>query len=61
MPGKTTIQTPSDQSKGKMMIMEGLTSLVENEGCSPHEAFQIMSRLKGEMFNTLCEMQKGEG
>lgn len=43
------------------MIVEGLTSLVENESCSPHEAFQIRSRLKGEMFNTLCEMQKGEG
>lgn len=61
MPGKTTIKTPVEESIGKTMIINGLIGLVENEGCSPHEAFQIMSRLKGEMFNTLCEMQRGEG
>lgn len=57
---KTTIGTLTEQSPGKTMIIEGLTALVEHEGCSPHEAFQIMSRLKGEVFNTLCKMQKGE-
>ena len=41
------------------MIVVGLTELVENEGCSPHEAFQIMSRLKGEVFHALCELQRG--
>jgi len=58
---KTTIKTPIEESKGKMMIVVGLTELVENEGCSPHEAFQIMSRLKGEVFHALCEIQRGEG
>lgn len=58
---KTTIKTPIEESKGKKMITDGLITLVENESCSPHEAFQIMSRLKGEMFNTLCEIQRGEG
>lgn len=60
MPGKTTIKTPVEESIGKTMIINGLIGLVENEGCSPHEAFQIMSRLKGEVFHALCEIQKGE-
>lgn len=59
MPGKTTVQTAIEESVGKKMIADGLATLVQNEGCSPHEAFQIMSRIKGEVFNTLCEMQKG--
>lgn len=54
---KTTIQTPIEQSKGKIFIVNGLAELVESEGCSPHEAFRIMSRLKSEYFHTLCELQ----
>ena len=60
MSSKTTIQTPIQQSQGKMMIVVGLTELVEKEGCSPHKAFQIMSRIKGEVFHALCEIQRGE-
>lgn len=58
---KTTVETPIEQSQGKMFILVGLTHLVEDEGCTPHEAFRILEDLKRESFHALSQIHRGEG
>lgn len=58
---KTTKDTPIDKSEGKMFIAVGLTKLVEEEGCTPHEAFTILDRMKGDLFSALSQIYRGEG
>ena len=57
---KTTLKTPLEQSEGKMIIAVGLTKLVEDEGCTPHEAFDIVDKMKSDLYFALNQIYRGE-
>lgn len=41
-----------------MMIVIGVTRLVEDEGMTPHEAFEQMERVKNSVFHALSEIHR---
>ncbi|TWK27400.1 hypothetical protein [Bacillus licheniformis] len=46
------------RSAGTMMIVIGVTRLVEDEGMTPHEAFEQMERVKNSVFHALSEIHR---
>ena len=57
---KTTVKTPIEKSVGKSFITVGLTKLVEEEGCTPHEAYEILDKMKSDLFFALGQIHRGE-
>lgn len=43
-------------SLGAQFIVTGLARLVEQEGFTPHEAFEILEGIKGDTFHALAEL-----
>lgn len=48
------------KSHGLAMIVTGLVELVENEGYSPHETFELLDKTKQNLFFALAEIGSGE-
>lgn len=48
-----------DGSLGLMMIVSGLTTLVEQEGYTPHEAFRMLEDIKRNTFHALSDIREG--
>ncbi|MEK4471581.1 hypothetical protein MKX37_27180 [Bacillus sp. FSL R5-0709] len=45
-------------SFGQQLIITGLTRLVEEEGYTAYEAFQLLETIKRNTFHALLEIQK---
>ncbi|MCM3130971.1 hypothetical protein ACFQ3J_00265 [Paenibacillus provencensis] len=45
----------------EMLIIVGLTSLVEDHGYTPHQAFEILEDVKRQTWHALSEIHRGEG
>lgn len=49
--------TPVMLSRGKQLILEGLAGLVEYEGCTMTEAFEIVEQIKRDSWHALKELE----
>lgn len=45
-------------SFGQGLIITGLAELVENEGYTPHEAFEVLRDIQRHTWSALCEIKK---
>lgn len=45
----------------QQLIITGLTGMVEDEGKTPHEAFEILESIKKDTFHALAQIHRGEG
>lgn len=53
-------QDRAESSKGMQMIITGLVHLVDVEGYTPRESFQILEDIKKNIFQSLSALSKGE-
>ncbi|WP_165347253.1 hypothetical protein [Gottfriedia acidiceleris] len=42
----------------QQLIIAGLAGLVEDNGCTPHEALDIHDVIKNSTFHDLCDLKK---
>lgn len=42
----------------QQLIITGLAGLVEDDGFTPHEAFQLLDVIKNNTFHALCDLKK---
>jgi hypothetical protein len=42
-------------------IVTGLLGMVEDDGLTPHQAFDIVEQIKNQTFFALMEIKKGKG
>ncbi|WP_172369595.1 hypothetical protein [Sporosarcina jiandibaonis] len=47
-----------NSSFGIQLIVTGLARLVEEEGHSPHEAFEVLEEVKRNIFHALSEIKE---
>lgn len=47
-----------DISLGLQMLVVGMTRLVEDEGYTPHQVFEMMSAAKQNTFHALAEIHR---
>ena len=45
-------------SKGDMLVMVGMTAMVEEEGMTPHEAMERVDKIEKDIFHALCDIKK---
>lgn len=45
-------------SLGQQLIISGLARLVEEEGLTPHEAFQVLEEIKRNTWHALSEIKQ---
>lgn len=45
-------------SFGQQLIMAGLANLVEKEGLTPRESFQVLDLMKSNLWSALNEIKK---
>lgn len=54
----TDFKKKMDKSFGVGLIITGLLRLVENEGYSPREAFELLEDVKRNTFHALSEVKR---
>ncbi|GAB6454742.1 hypothetical protein bcgnr5383_51740 [Bacillus cereus] len=48
----------NQNSFGQQLIITGLVRLVEEEGFTPHEAFEILEKIKGNVYFAMLDLHK---
>lgn len=48
----------NQKSFGQGLIITGLAELVENEGLTPHEAFEVLRDIQRYTWSALCEIKR---
>lgn len=56
--GKVNKNELNLNSFGQQLIITGLTRLVEEEGYTPHEAFQLLETIKRNTYHALLDIKK---
>jgi len=45
----------------QQLIITGMIGLVEDEGYTPHEVFELLEEMKKQTFHALSDISRGEG
>ena len=48
----------NQDSYGQQLIITGLLELVEKEGYTPHEAYEILEKIESNIYSALCEIKQ---
>lgn len=50
-----------DQTKmSNMLVITGLLKMVEDDGLTPHEAFEVLEDIKRQTWHALSQIHRGE-
>ena len=42
-------------------VVSGLVAMVEDDGLTPHQAFEVLEDIKRQTWHALAEIHRGEG